>query len=80
MPKVITLRLSDKEYEKISLVAENEHRPISNFITTCVLKEIEESYHVDSIEMAQIKTDKKLMSKLKAGHDDVKKLKGKFVK
>lgn len=79
MSKVITLRVTEEEYGEISAVAKIEHRPISNFITTTVLKDIEESYFVDSIEMAQIKTDKKLLGKLKAGHSDVKKMKGRFI-
>ena len=79
MSRVITLRLSDEEYQKIAVAAEIDHRPISNFITTEVLKEIEESYYVDSIEIAQIKSDKKLSEKLKAGHSDAKRMKGKFV-
>ena len=79
MSKVITLRLSEEEYEKIAVAAQSEHRPISNFITTEVLKEIEESYYVDSIEMAQIKSDKRLLDKLKAGHKDAKRMKGKLV-
>ncbi|MEK6714222.1 MAG: DUF6290 family protein [Nitrospirota bacterium] len=79
MSKVVTLRLSDEEYQKIAAAAEVDHRPISNFITTEVLKEIEESYYVDPIEMAQIKSDKKLIEKLKAGHGDALKMKGKLV-
>ncbi|MBU4312126.1 MAG: hypothetical protein KJ706_05365 [Candidatus Omnitrophica bacterium] len=79
MSKVITLRLSEEEYKEISAVAKLEHRPISNLITTMVLKDIEESYFVDPIEMAQIKSDKKLLEKLKAGHRDVKNMKGRFV-
>lgn len=79
MSKTITLRLSEEEYQKISAASGIEHRPISNFITTKVLKDIEESYHVDPIEMAQIKSDKKLMEKLKLGHHDAKKMKGRFV-
>lgn len=78
MSKVITLRLTEDEYKKIAAAAEIEHRPISNFITTEVLKEIEESYYADSIEMAQIKSDKKLLEKLKAGHGDVQRMKGKL--
>jgi len=77
--KVITLRLSEEEYNKISAAAEIEHRPISNFITTQVLEDIEESYFVDPIEMAQIKSDRKLLEKLKAGHLDAKKRTGRFV-
>ncbi|MCD5397706.1 DUF6290 family protein [candidate division NPL-UPA2 bacterium] len=79
MFKVVTLRLSEEEYERISAAAGIEHRPISNFITTSVLKEIEESYHVDPIEMAQINSDKRLLGKLKAGHSDAKKRRGKLV-
>jgi hypothetical protein len=79
MARVVTLRLSPEEYKWISTIASMEHRPISNFITATVMKEIEESYFVDPIEMAQIKSDKGLMDRLKAGHRDAKKLRGKFV-
>ena len=79
MSKVVTLRLTEEEYREISPVAKIEHRPISNFITTTVLKEIEESYFVDPIEMAQIKSDKKLLEKLKAGHRHAKSMKGRFI-
>ena len=79
MSKVITLRLSEEEYEKIATAAETDHRPISNFITTEVLKEIEESYYVDSIEMTQIKSDKRLLERLRAGHRAARKMKGKLV-
>ena len=79
MTKVVTLRLSDEEYEKILATAKIEHRPISNFITTATLREIEESYYVDAIEMDQIKTDKKLLKKLKSAHRDAKKTKGRPV-
>lgn len=79
MSVVVTLRLSPQEYKWISAVAKIEHRPISNFITTTVIKEIEESCFVDLIEMEQIKSDKKLLKRLKAGHRDTKKMKGKFV-
>ena len=70
MSKVRTLRLSEEEYKRIQSVAEIERRPISNFITTTVLKEMEESYYVDPIEMAQIKSDEQLLKRLRAGHND----------
>ena len=41
MSKVITLRLTEDEYNKIAAAAEIDHRPISNFITTEVLKDVE---------------------------------------
>jgi len=68
MSKTITVRLSDEEYEQISTCAENEHRPISNFISHAVLEKIKESAYVDSVEMAQIQSDQKLVKKLKRGH------------
>lgn len=79
MSKVVTLRLSEEEYKRISAAAKIEHRPISNFITTSVIKNIEESYYVDPIEMAQIKSDKNLIGKLKIGHRDAKEMKGRFI-
>jgi len=44
-----------------------------------VLKDIEEAYYVDSIEMSQINSDKGILKKLKSGHRDAKKKKGKFL-
>lgn len=79
MSKVITLRLSEEEYEEISDAAKIEHRPISNFITAKVLKEIEGSYYVGPIEMAQIKSDKKLLKRLELGHRHARKMRGRFV-
>jgi len=79
MSKVVTLRLSEEEYQKIQIAAKLENRPISNFITTRVMEDIEKSYYVDPIEMSQINLDKILTEKLKRGHRDVKEMKGKFI-
>ena len=79
MSKVVTLRLSEEEYKRISTAAEVDHRPISNFITTRVLSDIEASYYVDPIEMAQISKDLRLLKKLRAGHIDAKRKKGRLV-
>ncbi len=49
------------------------------FITAKVIKDIEESYYVDPIEMAQIKSDRVLVEKLKIGHRDAKEMKGRFI-
>ena len=72
MTKTITLRLSEAEYEKIAHSAQKEHRPISNFITHTILNTIAESFHVDSIEMAQIHNDDRLLKKLRRGHKEAK--------
>ena len=79
MAKTVTLRLTEEEYRMIRAAAGVENRPISNFITTKVVENIEESYFVDPVEMAQIKTDKGLLERLKAGHHDAEKMRGKFV-
>ena len=79
MSKVVTLRLSEEEYKQISATAHTEHRAISNYITATVLEKIAESCYTDAVETAQIHADKRLLKKLKAGHADVKKLKGRLV-
>ncbi len=79
MSKIVTVRLADEEYRRIVLGARNEHRPISNFIAALVLKELDEGAYVDAVEMAQIRSDKTLLEKLKAGHRDAKNRRGKLV-
>jgi len=79
MAKVVTVRLSDKEYRKISAGAKLERRPLSNFMTLLVLKGIEEGDYVDTVEMAQIRSDSRLTAKLQAGHRDARQRKGRFV-
>lgn len=78
MAKVVTLRLTDEEYKAISASANMQHRPISNFITYMVLNGIQDDLYADSIEMDQIRSDKKLQESLKAGQSDAKKMKGRF--
>jgi uncharacterized protein (DUF1778 family) len=79
MSKTITVRLTENEYELIADCAKAQHRPISNFITSMVLHDIEESMYADSIEMAQITNDKNLMEKIKKGQSDAENKKGRFV-
>ena len=79
MAKVVTVRLSDEEYRKIVSSAKLERRPLSNFMTMMVLKGIEEGDYVDAVEMAQIRSDQRLMTKLQSGHRDAKRRRGRFV-
>jgi uncharacterized protein (DUF1778 family) len=79
MSKTVTIRLDDNQYSMISRCAKVQHRPISNFITSTVVNEIEQSYYVDSIENSQIHSDQELLSKLSKGHKDAQKMRGKFV-
>ena len=79
MAKVVTVRLSDEEYRKIASSAKLERRPLSNFMTTVVLKGIEEGDYVDAVEMAQIRSDPRLIAKLRSGHRDAKRRRGRLV-
>ena len=79
MAKVVTVRLSDEEYRKIASSAKQERRPLSNFMTLMVIKGIEEGGYVDAVEMAQIRSDQRLMAKLRAGHRDAAQRKGRLV-
>lgn len=79
MAKVVTVRLSDEEYRKIAAGAKLERRPLSNFMTVMILKGIEEGDYVDEVEMAQLRSDQRLMAKLQAGHRDAKRRQGRLV-
>ena len=79
MAKVVSVRLSDAEYRKIAAGARLERRPLSNFMTMIVLKGIEEGDYVDAVEMAQIRSDPRLMAKLRAGHRDAQQHRGRLV-
>jgi predicted transcriptional regulator len=79
MAKVVTVRLSDEDYRRISAVAKIERRPISNLMTLMVVKGIEEGVYVDAVEMDQITSDKRLMAKLQAGHREAAEGKGRWL-
>jgi len=79
MPKTITLRLPDEVYKQFAIGAKLDNRPISNFIETMALRQIEESTRIDPAEMAEIRANKNLMKKLERGHSEAKALKGKYL-
>ncbi|OQA91999.1 MAG: hypothetical protein BWY26_00568 [Elusimicrobia bacterium ADurb.Bin231] len=79
MYKTITLRLKENDYKKILAGADAENRTISNFITHSTLKQIEESLFVDPIEMAEINSNKQLLKKIRNGHKDTKKMRGRMI-
>lgn len=70
MSKTITLRLDDKKYAIFKQLAEQENRPISNFIETATLFYIQSQTEVDPYEMADITHDAPLMASLKQGLAD----------
>lgn len=79
MPKTVTLRIDDNEYETFKKFAEVENRTLSNFIETATLKYIQENELVDEFEMNEIISNVHLNQSLKRGLQDAAKRKGRFV-
>lgn len=79
MPKTVTLRIDDNEYETFKKFADVENRTLSNFIETATLKYIQENELVDEFEMNEIITNVQLNQSLKRGLQDAAKRKGRFV-
>jgi predicted DNA-binding protein len=79
MPKTITLRLSDEDYQRLLSFARADNRPIANAIETLALRQLDEVLFVDSYEMDEIMSDKDLLKRMKRGHDQALKMKGRFV-
>ena len=79
MPKTITLRLSDEDYQRLLSFARADNRPIANAIETLALRQLDEVLFVDSYEMDEIMSDQDLLKRMKRGHDQALKMKGRFV-
>jgi hypothetical protein len=79
MPKTITLRLSDEDYEALKAYAKAENRNLANAIETLALKQLEETLFADAFEMEEILSNKELLKSLITGSGQAKKKKGKFV-
>ena len=77
--KTVTMRLPEDIYEKISFLAKEDNRPISNYIETIARRYIEKEELVDELEMKEILGNSRLMERLKKGHESAKKGKGRFV-
>ena len=79
MSKTVTLRLNDSVYNRFRSLAENDNRPLSNFIETAALRFIEEHEYVDEFEMAEIRGNVSLNRSIKNGLRDAKAKRGSFV-
>ncbi len=79
MSKTVTLRLKEDTYKLFQKLAQQDNRPLSNFIETAALRFIDDSEYLDSYEMAEIEQNEELNASLKAGLDDVKAGRGEFV-
>ena len=78
MTKTITLRLNEERYLRFRQLAEEDNRPLSNFIETAVLRYIEDQGYVDEFEMTEIGENADLNEGLKRGLRDAEAGKGKF--
>ena len=79
MTKTVTLRLGEDVYDEFREAAEAERRPLSNLIENAALKRLREQQFVDDAEMAEIRSNERLLQRLKAGSKDAAKRRGQFV-
>ena len=79
MSKIVTLRISEDNYGRLKTYAKAENRNLSNAIETLALKQLDEELYVGPEEMESILHDEGLLKDLKAGHEQAKKRKGRFV-
>jgi TfoX/Sxy family transcriptional regulator of competence genes len=79
MSKTLTLRVSEDHYHRLKAYAKAENRKLSNALETLALKQLDEEMFVDPLEMQSILSDGELLGRLKTGHGQAKKLKGRFV-
>ena len=78
MSRTVTLRLDDDVYQKFKNLAENDNRPLSNFIETAALRYVGELEYVDDIEMAEIRDNAGLKRSIKHGANDANAKRGRF--
>ena len=79
MTKTVTLRLDDGTYEEFREAAEAENRPISNLIETAALAKIRDEQFVDDVEMAEIRSNERLLESLERGTQDAMAKRGRFI-
>lgn len=79
MPKTVTLRLSDEDYQRLLNFAQADNRPVANAIETLALRKLEEIYFVDAYEMDDIMSDTSLLKRMKTGSEQARRTKGRFV-
>ncbi len=79
MSKTVTLRISEDNYSLLKAYAKSENRKLSNAVETLAMKRLEEELFVDRYEMDRILADEDLLKRLKAGHLQAKKDRGRFV-
>ncbi len=68
MPKTLTVRMDDATYRLVTEAAQADNRSVSNFIETAARQKAIAEIFVSEAEMAEIRSDRQLVSRLKRGH------------
>jgi len=79
MSKTVTIRLDEETYKEFREAAKAERRPLSNLIETAALAKIREQQFVDDAEMAEIRSNERLLERLGAGSADARAGRGRIV-
>ena len=79
MAKTLTVRIDDASYRLIAEAAQADNRSVSNFIETAAKQKAMAEILVLEAEMAEIRGDRSLVGRLKRGHRDAEKRRGRFV-
>jgi hypothetical protein len=79
MYKTVTLRLKKDVYDVFLEMSRAENRSLSNLIETAALRNILEQQFVDDVEMAEIRSNKDLIRRIREGSEDASQRKGTFI-
>lgn len=79
MQKTITLRIDQPAYEAFKRYAQTDHRSIANFIETAAWRYIHECGFASESEMNEIRQNRSLTRRLKAGSAAWRARKGRWV-
>ncbi|PIQ61777.1 MAG: CopG family transcriptional regulator [Bacteroidetes bacterium CG12_big_fil_rev_8_21_14_0_65_60_17] len=79
MSRTVTLRLDMDIYNRFKALAEEDNRPLSNFIETAALRYVEENTFVDEFELTEILANTDLNKSMKQGIKDATAGRGRFV-
>ena len=78
MAKTLTVRMDDATYDLVAEAAASENRSVSNFIETAARERAVAEIFLPDEEMAEIRSDRDLQTRLKSGHRDAASRRGRF--
>lgn len=79
MAKTISLSVDETLYERFKGYSRMDNRSLSNFLKTAASHYIENKILADEFEMEEIRNNKKLVEKIRAGSRDAANRDGRFV-